>query len=228
MTAAALQSVREMQWISQRNTMQEAAATVLKAVNPIFPCFGVLDKKQRNCWTQKYAPAPRSVLAEIAHDNMADALHPSSRLATPEEATGDLRTFGTAINTVDINLTQAHDSVAGQAVVDPTGYLSDLISEHGSDIRSPNAVECDWNVSPLLSPVVQKRSSDVAQQTPDPVHQTTNVVIASFITFLMTNLSLLMLWCVLKLTDFQYDLSYTSSTTCVTVVMILMFTKSND
>lgn len=52
----------------------------------------------------------------------------------------DMKKIGQARNTLmDIKLTQVSDSVAGQTVVDPKGYLTDLqsmIPAHGGDIRS--------------------------------------------------------------------------------------------
>ena len=51
----------------------------------------------------------------------------------------DLRKIGQARNTLmDIKLTQVSDSVEGQTVVDPKGYLTDLQSMmpmHGGDIK---------------------------------------------------------------------------------------------
>ena len=77
------------------------------------------------------------------------AIDPRTGLMTPAPSgdlslipgTGsiDLRKIGQARNTLmDIKLTQASDSVTGQTVVDPKGYLTDLqsmIPVHGSDIN---------------------------------------------------------------------------------------------
>ena len=51
----------------------------------------------------------------------------------------DMKKIGQARNTLmNIKLTQVSDSVSGQTVVDPKGYLTDLqsmIPTHGGDIK---------------------------------------------------------------------------------------------
>jgi len=51
----------------------------------------------------------------------------------------DMKKIGQARNTLmNIKLTQVSDSVSGQTVVDPKGYLTDLqsmIPSHGGDIK---------------------------------------------------------------------------------------------
>ena len=51
----------------------------------------------------------------------------------------DMKKIGQARNTLmNIKLTQVSDSVSGQTVVDPKGYLTDLqsmIPAHGGDIK---------------------------------------------------------------------------------------------
>uniref|UniRef100_T1JXH8 Pre-mRNA-processing factor 6 n=1 Tax=Tetranychus urticae TaxID=32264 RepID=T1JXH8_TETUR len=109
------------------------------------------NKKLRNPRAEKFTPLPDSVLAHKASlagpDNIS--IDPNTGMVTPMSsgiATGlttpgdlDLRKIGQARNTLmDIRLNQVSDSVTGQTVVDPKGYLTDLqsmIPTHGSDIN---------------------------------------------------------------------------------------------
>ncbi|XP_043945818.1 pre-mRNA-processing factor 6 [Protopterus annectens] len=63
----------------------------------------------------------------------------SSGLMTPGTGELDMRKIGQARNTLmDMRLSQVSDSVSGQTVVDPKGYLTDLnsmIPSHGGDIN---------------------------------------------------------------------------------------------
>lgn len=58
---------------------------------------------------------------------------------TPGTGELDMRKIGQARNTLmDMRLSQVSDSVSGQTVVDPKGYLTDLnsmIPTHGGDIN---------------------------------------------------------------------------------------------
>ncbi|KAG1674074.1 Pre-mRNA-processing factor 6 [Nymphon striatum] len=117
----------------------------------------VRNKKQRNPRLEKFTPVPDSFLAKAGLTNEKVAsLDPRQQayggIATPGSAGGlmtpggwntpssdlDLRKIGEARNTVmEIKLNQVSDSVSGQTVVDPKGYLTDLqsmIPTHAGDI----------------------------------------------------------------------------------------------
>ncbi|CAG0916495.1 unnamed protein product [Notodromas monacha] len=111
------------------------------------------NRKQRNPRAEKFTPLPDSVLARnvAMASGSATSIDPSSGLASavPSTAGGagmltpsgdlDLRKIGQARNTLmDIKLNQVSDSVSGQTVVDPKGYLTDLQSilpKYGGDIN---------------------------------------------------------------------------------------------
>ncbi|CAG2165270.1 unnamed protein product [Oppiella nova] len=116
------------------------------------------NKKMRNPRAEKFTPVPDSILAHnsaIGSGETVVSIDPRTGLKTPMTAgtsTGlltpggfvtpgnlDLRKIGQARNTLmDLKLNQASDSVSGQTVVDPKGYLTDLqsmIPSHGADIR---------------------------------------------------------------------------------------------
>lgn len=101
------------------------------------------NKKQRNAARmEKYTPVPDSVLAEkakIASGNKEVSIDPMTGMVTPGDQTVDLQKIGQARSTLmGIKLSQASDSVTGQTVVDPKGYLTDLnsmIPSHGADIN---------------------------------------------------------------------------------------------
>lgn len=116
----------------------------------------VRNKKQRNARAEKFTPVPDSILAHnaaIATGESVVSIDPRTGLKTPMAGTAtgiltpgmmtpgnlDLRKIGQARNTLmDIKLNQVSDSVSGQTVVDPKGYLTDLqsmIPAHGADIR---------------------------------------------------------------------------------------------
>ncbi|XP_074602507.1 pre-mRNA processing factor 6 [Brevipalpus obovatus] len=107
------------------------------------------NKKQRNPRADKFTPLPDSILAHKASlaNNESVTIDPRTGLATPMSsgiesgiATStnlDLRKIGQARNTLmDIKLNQVSDSVSGQTVVDPKGYLTNLQSliQIGADI----------------------------------------------------------------------------------------------
>ncbi|KAK0053867.1 pre-mRNA-processing factor 6 [Biomphalaria pfeifferi] len=113
------------------------------------------NRKQRVGRAEKFTPVPDSVLARAASQNSLNssiseqdqkyggittpfgAITPLGS-ATPT-AEIDMKKIGQARNTLmDIKLTQVSDSVSGQTVVDPKGYLTDLQSmlpSHGGDIN---------------------------------------------------------------------------------------------
>ncbi|XP_071824736.1 pre-mRNA-processing factor 6-like [Apostichopus japonicus] len=99
------------------------------------------NKHQRNPKADKITPVPDSFLAKHAMtQETVSALDPLQQkfggLQTPfgggtTTSTGeyDLRKIGEARNTLmDVKLNQVSDSVSGQTVVDPKGYLTDLQS----------------------------------------------------------------------------------------------------
>ncbi|XP_058800576.1 pre-mRNA-processing factor 6 [Phymastichus coffea] len=98
------------------------------------------NRKQRNPRAEKFTPLPDSVLARNLGGETTTSIDPTSGLASmlPGVATPgmltptgdlDLRKIGQARNNLmNVKLRQASDSVEGQTVVDPKGYLTDLQS----------------------------------------------------------------------------------------------------
>lgn len=108
------------------------------------------NRKQRNPRAEKFTPLPDSVLSRTLGGESQSQIDPRSGLASmmPGVATPgmltptgdlDLRKIGQARNTLmNVKLSQVSDSVAGQTVVDPKGYLTDLqsmIPTYGGDIN---------------------------------------------------------------------------------------------
>ncbi|PVD31927.1 hypothetical protein C0Q70_07353 [Pomacea canaliculata] len=113
------------------------------------------NRKQRVGRAEKFTPVPDSVLARAAASGSVNSAVSEQEqkfggLTTPfgsitpiGSATPmgdiDMKKIGQARNTLmDIKLTQVSDSVSGQTVVDPKGYLTDLQSmlpSHGGDIN---------------------------------------------------------------------------------------------
>lgn len=109
------------------------------------------NRKQRNPRAEKFTPLPDSVLARNLGGETTTSIDPTSGLAsmlpgvsTPAgmlTPTGDLdlRKIGQARNNLmNVKLRQVSDSVSGQTVVDPKGYLTDLqsmIPSYGGDIK---------------------------------------------------------------------------------------------
>lgn len=116
------------------------------------------NRKQRNARAEKFTPVPDSVLARAAastgqNSMISDRDQKYGGITTPWGAVTpglntpggstpgdiDMKKIGQARNTLmDIKLTQVSDSVSGQTVVDPKGYLTDLQSmlpSHGGDIN---------------------------------------------------------------------------------------------
>jgi pre-mRNA-processing factor 6 len=98
---------------------------------------------------EKYTPMSDAMLARNLAGENVSTIDPKSGLASaiPGSMTGmltptgdlDLRKIGQARNTLmDLKLKQTSDSVSGQTVVDPKGYLTDLqsmIPSYGGDIN---------------------------------------------------------------------------------------------
>ena len=108
------------------------------------------NRKQRTAGLrEKYTPISDSLLAKSLGGEQMSTLDPTSSLASviPGTSTGmltptgdlDLRKIGEARSTLmDLKLKQTSDSVSGQTVVDPKGYLTDLnsmIPSYGGDIN---------------------------------------------------------------------------------------------
>lgn len=110
------------------------------------------NRKQRNPRAERFTPLPDSVLVRNMGGETATQIDPRSGLAsmlpgvsnsTPGMLTPtgdlDLRKIGQARNTLmNVKLSQVSDSVTGQTVVDPKGYLTDLqsmIPTYGGDIN---------------------------------------------------------------------------------------------
>lgn len=112
------------------------------------------NRKQRLARKDQFTPLPDSVLAR-AVGQTSNSTSVSERdqkyggintpfgaitpLGTSTPGDIDMKKIGEARNTLmDIKLTQVSDSVSGQTVVDPKGYLTDLQSmlpSHGGDIN---------------------------------------------------------------------------------------------
>ena len=105
------------------------------------------NKSQRDPRADKITPIPDSILAKTAAMTQE-----STVLDSREQKYGgiastiggastqiDMKKIGEARNTLmDMKLTQVSDSVSGQTVVDPKGYLTDLQSmlpQYGADIN---------------------------------------------------------------------------------------------
>ena len=108
------------------------------------------NRKQRLAGQREiYTPLSDAMIARNLAGDTVSTIDPSSGLASaiPGTQTGmltpsgdlDLRKIGQARNTLmDLKLKQTSDSVSGQTVVDPKGYLTDLqsmIPSHGGDIN---------------------------------------------------------------------------------------------
>ncbi|CAL8108543.1 unnamed protein product [Calicophoron daubneyi] len=107
------------------------------------------NKKQRNPRYERFTPVPDSILAKGLADGQTnttiDAMEQRlGGLTTPfnsqaQQMDIDMKKIGEArTSLMDIKLTQVSDSVSGQTVVDPKGYLTDLqsmIPQHGGDIN---------------------------------------------------------------------------------------------
>jgi pre-mRNA-processing factor 6 len=97
------------------------------------------NKRQRNARADKLTPMPDSILAKAVmsqqettvidkHEQQFGGLTTPFGTTTPS-ADIDMKKIGQARNTLmDMKLTQVSDSVSGQTVVDPKGYLTDLQS----------------------------------------------------------------------------------------------------
>jgi pre-mRNA-processing factor 6 len=107
------------------------------------------NKRQRNARPDKLTPIPDSILAKAAMPQDTTVLDAREQkyggitstitgLSTPSGDI-DMKKIGQARNTLmDMKLTQVSDSVSGQTVVDPKGYLTDLQSmlpNYGGDIN---------------------------------------------------------------------------------------------
>jgi pre-mRNA-processing factor 6 len=109
------------------------------------------NKRQRNPRLEKFTPVPDSVLNKnVVMGEMSTTAVDPRGLTTPfpggmtpgfstPASDIDMKKIGQARNTLmNIKLTQVSDSVSGQTVVDPKGYLTDLqsmIPTHGGDIN---------------------------------------------------------------------------------------------
>ena len=107
------------------------------------------NKRQRNPREDKMTPIPDSILSKAAMTQETTILDSREQkfggltstlggLSTPSGDI-DMKKIGQARNTLmDMKLTQVSDSVSGQTVVDPKGYLTDLQSmlpNYGGDIN---------------------------------------------------------------------------------------------
>lgn len=111
------------------------------------------NRKQRMAGVrEKYTPISDSLLAKSLGGDQVSTLDPTSSLASVIPGTAstsggmltpsgdlDLRKIAQARNTLmDLKLKQSSDSVSGQTVVDPKGYLTDMnsmIPSYGGDIN---------------------------------------------------------------------------------------------
>lgn len=108
------------------------------------------NRKIRNPRADKFTPLPDSVFATNLGGESVTAINPASGLASMMPGTNtpgmltpssdlDLRKIGQARNNLmGMRLNQVSDSVGGQTVVDPKGYLTDLqsmIPQYGGDVN---------------------------------------------------------------------------------------------
>ena len=107
------------------------------------------NRKTRNPRAEKFTPLPDSVLSRNLGGESTTSIDPSSGVMSqvPHSTPGmltpsgdiDLTKMGQARNTLmNVKLNQVSDSVSGQTVVDPKGYLTDLqsmIPTYGGDIN---------------------------------------------------------------------------------------------
>ena len=112
------------------------------------------NRKQRTAgMREKYTPISDSMLARSLGGDQVSTLDPTSSLASVIPGTAsssgsgmltpsgdlDIRKIAQARNTLmDLKLKQSSDSVSGQTVVDPKGYLTDMnsmIPSYGGDIN---------------------------------------------------------------------------------------------
>lgn len=136
----------------QFSDLKRSLMTVSEAEWAALPEVGdSRNRKQRNPRAERFTPLPDSVLSRNLGGENVTTLDPRSGLASivPGVQTGigmltpsgdlDLRKIGQARNTLmNVKLSQISDSVAGQTVVDPKGYLTDLqsmIPTYGGDIN---------------------------------------------------------------------------------------------
>lgn len=104
------------------------------------------NKRQRNPRGDKFTPVPDSILAKTVNmtkettvlDSRDQKFGGMSSTIGGYETNIDMKKIGEARNTLmDMKLTQVSDSVTGQTVIDPKGYLTDLQSmlpKYGGDI----------------------------------------------------------------------------------------------
>ncbi|VDN35326.1 unnamed protein product [Gongylonema pulchrum] len=92
-----------------------------------------------NGMTSTYGSGYLSTLSGIKSGLLTPGWKTGIRSSSSSSADLDLRKIGQARNAImDIKLNQVSDSVTGQTVVDPKGYLTDLqsmIPQHGGDIN---------------------------------------------------------------------------------------------
>jgi pre-mRNA-processing factor 6 len=111
------------------------------------------NKRQRNARADTLTPMPDSLLAKAAamtsHETTASDMSGAggkfsgltSTLSGTTSSTGDIdmKKIGQARNTLmHMKLTQVSDSVSGQTVIDPKGYLTEMQSmlpNYGGDIN---------------------------------------------------------------------------------------------
>ncbi|KAK9825509.1 hypothetical protein WJX74_002649 [Apatococcus lobatus] len=135
------------------------------------PDIGDYSMKNKNKRPQFYSPAPDSLLATAAARNEKDTSigisssldglkTPAGGLETPGGATTNLTEIGKGRRTViGLNLDRMADSVNGQTVVDPKGYLTDLKSmklssdaEIGDIKRARTLLKSVTNTNPKHAP----------------------------------------------------------------------------
>lgn len=101
------------------------------------------NRKTRNPRAERFTPLPDSVITRNLGGDAAASIDSANGITTPGMLTPsgdiDLRKMGQARNTLmNVKLNQVSDSVSGQTVVDPKGYLTDLqsmIPTYGGDIN---------------------------------------------------------------------------------------------
>ena len=111
--------------------LKRKLATLTEADWEAIPDIGDYTAKKRKM--QQFVPAPDSLLSTAAGASQTvsalDARAMATGTMTPAGTTTDLAAIGSGRNTVvRLQLDKMSDSVSGQTVVDPKGYLTDLKS----------------------------------------------------------------------------------------------------
>ncbi|KAL6074511.1 Pre-mRNA-processing factor 6 [Balamuthia mandrillaris] len=132
------QSERE-KYRATRPKIQQSFADIKKELSKVsaeewenLPEVGNLSHRGKRARPERYVPVPDSIVLDTASKERSTNTMPTLGFQTPLDGSttvADLHEIGAARKTVlDLKLHQVSDSVSGQTVVDPKGYLTDLNS----------------------------------------------------------------------------------------------------